>query len=203
MNKLASPKIVALAFGVLVVSFAIGFYVFAWQEPTEAPPEGNVPTPLNVGLESQTKEGGLILNTGGAEKGLIVDQGSICFGEDCRDSWPSGMVLMGTSTCPAGYFPVLYHYAAQTFTARWCPEACNIYWVGCICWEDRSCTTESGWDTGRKRDIVYLDCIPYNCSQRYLHLFEAPSCFLQIREWNQPMEQCFSTNIDGVICLPE
>jgi len=61
MNKLASPKIVALAFGVLVVSFAVGFYVFAWQEPTEAPPEGNVPTPLNVGLDHQTKEGDLTI----------------------------------------------------------------------------------------------------------------------------------------------
>jgi len=61
MNKLVSPKIIALAFGVLVVSFAVGFYVFAWQEPTEAPPEGNVPTPLNVGDVAQTKEGDLTI----------------------------------------------------------------------------------------------------------------------------------------------
>jgi len=61
MNKLVSPKITALAFGVLVVCFAVGFYVFAWQEPTEAPPEGNVPTPLNIGPTHQTKEGDLTI----------------------------------------------------------------------------------------------------------------------------------------------
>ena len=47
MNKPISPKIVALTFGVLVVVFAVAFYVVAWTEPTEAPPEGNVPTPID------------------------------------------------------------------------------------------------------------------------------------------------------------
>ena len=61
MNKPISPKIVALTFGVLVVVFAVAFYVVAWTEPTEAPPEGNVPTPINTGPEPQTKEGSLKL----------------------------------------------------------------------------------------------------------------------------------------------
>ena len=39
-----------------------------------------MPTPLNVGPTGQSKEGGLILNTGGAEYGLIVDQGNVEFG---------------------------------------------------------------------------------------------------------------------------
>jgi len=34
MNKLVSPKLVALTFGVLIVSFLAAFYVVAWQEPT-------------------------------------------------------------------------------------------------------------------------------------------------------------------------
>lgn len=80
MQKEVSYKLVALTFGVLVVCFAIAFYVVAWQEPTEAPPEGNIPTPLNVGPAGQSKEGGLILNTGGAVTGLIVDKGNVGIG---------------------------------------------------------------------------------------------------------------------------
>jgi len=61
MNKLLSPKIVTLAFGILVISFLIVFYVFAWQEPAETPPEGNVPTPINVSDVAQIKEGDLTI----------------------------------------------------------------------------------------------------------------------------------------------
>ena len=75
INKIVSPKITALTFGILTICFLIAFYVVAWQEPAQSPPEGNVPAPLNVGPEGQSKEGGLILNTGGALYGLIVDQG--------------------------------------------------------------------------------------------------------------------------------
>ncbi|MFH1582192.1 MAG: hypothetical protein ABIA08_00285 [bacterium] len=75
MQKQVSPKIIALTFGVLVISFLAAFYVVAWQEPSQVPPEGNVSMPLNVGPSGQAKEGGLILNTGGALIGLIVDTG--------------------------------------------------------------------------------------------------------------------------------
>lgn len=62
MNKLISPKTTALTFGILVICFVVAFYVVAWQEPTEVPPGGNVPAPLNVGSDGQTKEGGLTIN---------------------------------------------------------------------------------------------------------------------------------------------
>lgn len=84
MQKEISPKIVALTFGVLVISFLAAFYVVAWQEPTQAPPGGNVPAPLNVGPTGQSKAGGLILNTGGAEYGLIVDRGNTKVGRDLK-----------------------------------------------------------------------------------------------------------------------
>ena len=80
MKKQVSPKIVSLTFGVLVVSFMIAFYVFAWTEPISPPPAGNVPAPLNTGSHGQEKIGGLVLNTGGAPTGLIVDQGNVGIG---------------------------------------------------------------------------------------------------------------------------
>jgi len=80
MKKEISYKITSIAFGVLILCFVIAFYAIAWEEPTEAPPAGNVPSPLNTGPTGQSKEGGLILNTGGAPIGLIVDQGNVGIG---------------------------------------------------------------------------------------------------------------------------
>ncbi|MDD5144633.1 MAG: hypothetical protein PHW72_00650 [Candidatus Pacebacteria bacterium] len=81
MQKTISPKLVALTFGVLVILFSISFYIFAWQEPASNPPADNIATPLNSGPEGQEKEGGLILNTGGAEYGLIVGGGRVGIGQ--------------------------------------------------------------------------------------------------------------------------
>ncbi|MDO8504007.1 MAG: hypothetical protein Q7S60_04980 [bacterium] len=52
----------------------------AWTEPATAPPGGNVSAPLNVGSGGQSKIGGLILNTGGAPNGLIVQLGKVGIG---------------------------------------------------------------------------------------------------------------------------
>jgi hypothetical protein len=51
------PKLHIFAFilGLLLV----GYVVFAFSPPTQAPPAGNTPTPLNVGSTTQTKQGGL------------------------------------------------------------------------------------------------------------------------------------------------
>jgi N-acetylneuraminic acid mutarotase len=67
----------------LVVTFVSLFVLtigLAWTEPNAAPPGGNVSAPLNVGPVPQIKRGGLILNTGGAEIGLIVAQGNVGIG---------------------------------------------------------------------------------------------------------------------------
>ncbi|MBI2450359.1 MAG: hypothetical protein HYV47_02360 [Candidatus Nealsonbacteria bacterium] len=77
MNKQISPKITALNFGILTIAFLAVFYVVAWTEPSQVPPGGNVAAPLNVGPAGQSKEGGLILNTGGAANGLIIDKGDL------------------------------------------------------------------------------------------------------------------------------
>ena len=110
MFHLKSPSTIFSLF-VLVLLFAWMTY---GQEPSS--PSSNVPAPLHVGIEGQSKAGGLIINTGGAAIGLIVDKGlvglglrdpkqkldvdglvkaaGLCIGSDCRTSWPSG----GTAT---------------------------------------------------------------------------------------------------------
>ncbi|MAF43883.1 MAG: hypothetical protein CMI54_06955 [Parcubacteria group bacterium] len=80
MPKRISPKLISISFGVLILTVFLGFYIFAWTEPSQAPPGNNILAPLNVGPEGQAKEGGLILNTGGAATGLIIDQGNVGIG---------------------------------------------------------------------------------------------------------------------------
>lgn len=55
----ASPKLLAVVFSVLVLCFLTVFYLFAWTEPSVAPPGGNVAAPLNISSTAQTKTGRL------------------------------------------------------------------------------------------------------------------------------------------------
>ena len=59
MKKQISSKIVSLIFAILVICFAIAFYVVAWEEPGSAPPGDNVSAPINVSGTSQDKSGAL------------------------------------------------------------------------------------------------------------------------------------------------
>ncbi|MDP2820821.1 MAG: hypothetical protein Q8O39_01275 [bacterium] len=54
--------------------------LFAWTEPTLNPPQGNISGPINISNTGQSKAGGLILNTGGAAVGLVVDKGNVGIG---------------------------------------------------------------------------------------------------------------------------
>jgi hypothetical protein len=64
----------ALAAAILFVVTAA-----AWTGPTAAPPNGDVPPPLNAGPVGQVKQGGLGVTN------LVADQ--MCFGADCRTGW--------------------------------------------------------------------------------------------------------------------
>jgi len=109
MNKITSPKIIALTFGILVICFAIAFYVIAWQEPSETPPEGNVPTPLNVGPLDQIKQGGLSIG-GDIKDGLgnIIYNASTHLIERERLPFEQGDITsdVDTNTWDGGYFDV-------------------------------------------------------------------------------------------------
>lgn len=112
LNTKISPKLVSLVFAILVICFVIGFYALAvWTEPSQAPPEGNVPSPflnaLNISATGQSKAGGLILNTGGAPNGLLIPSGNVGIGETNPDERlvvdgnvylkDSSMLLFGTN----------------------------------------------------------------------------------------------------------
>jgi len=59
MTQKLSPKLLTLVFSVLVLCFLATLYIFAWTEPSVAPPGGNVATPLNTSSTTQTKTGEL------------------------------------------------------------------------------------------------------------------------------------------------
>ena len=60
--------------------FSIGLQTFAFTQPSTSPPNANAYAPLNTGPSVQTKAGGLILNTGGAQNGLTVQFGNVGIG---------------------------------------------------------------------------------------------------------------------------
>jgi hypothetical protein len=67
-------KKLALLVSVFVLSLAFGYFIFAWTEPSQTPPGGNVPTPINVGDSDQVKSGKLGVATDGIDSsyGLTV-----------------------------------------------------------------------------------------------------------------------------------
>ncbi len=75
---MAKSKSFALILGVLIMSFLVGYLVFAWQEPTAPPPGTNVPTPINVGTTAQTKQATLTINPGELQAQLFRDVDAGC-----------------------------------------------------------------------------------------------------------------------------
>lgn len=63
-----------------VLVFVFSLIANAFTQPTQTPPGGNVSAPLNISSLGQSKAGGLILNTGGAVYGLIVENGFVGIG---------------------------------------------------------------------------------------------------------------------------
>jgi len=87
MKKQISYKIVSLIFSVLVVCFAIAFYVIAWTEPTQAPPgcisgQPGCDAPINIGPTGQYKTGALRLGglTVNSETHLAMNSGNVGIG---------------------------------------------------------------------------------------------------------------------------
>ena len=49
-------KLLPLSIGVLIFSLALVFFIEAWTEPSQDPPEGNVVAPINTGGVGQIKQ---------------------------------------------------------------------------------------------------------------------------------------------------
>ena len=74
----------------LTAFFLVVVFAWAWVEPIQGPPNGNVPAPINVGPSSQTKEGPLALNVAGINAtGLFVNNDAYFMG---------GNIGIGTTT---------------------------------------------------------------------------------------------------------
>jgi len=80
---------------ILALALSLGAtLVFAWTGPIATAPNGNTPTPINVGATSQVKSGGLWLGSLGTDGGAIfggsVTSPQFCLGASCVTSWPPG-----------------------------------------------------------------------------------------------------------------
>ncbi|MDO8742701.1 MAG: hypothetical protein Q7J45_04220, partial [bacterium] len=79
---MTSRRILAQA-GLVVgaVLFSAGLQTYAvFTPPTTTPPNADAYAPLNTSPTAQAKTGGLLLNTGGATNGLIVQSGKVGIG---------------------------------------------------------------------------------------------------------------------------
>lgn len=214
MPKEISLKIVILSFGVLVICFATAFYVVAWQEPAQAPPDGNVPAPLNAGATGQSKAGGLILNTSGAPNGLIVDKGNLCLGDDCRSEWPAagGTTIVSSPSCPNGYSQAMKYYEPRTCSSQLCDY--NPY-TGQVwnCQLYSQCTTPSGWGlalTPLYYDFVTNDYFPSYPNGSVRSLQAIPGCQYQVvsgyRNYGGYVGQitiCYASTVSKSLCIPD
>jgi hypothetical protein len=84
---LISISIATIGFGAAVA--------FAWTGPTQSPPNGNVPAPINVGTSNQVKNGGLSVNSlavfgnGYVQNQLTLGTGALPFQSDyAAGTWP-------------------------------------------------------------------------------------------------------------------
>ena len=76
-------KKIIIALTSLIAVLAVNYFVFAvWNEPTQSPPNGNVPAPVNVGPDYQKKEGNLEVNN--------MTAASITLGGVTKTAWPVG-----------------------------------------------------------------------------------------------------------------
>ena len=73
---------IKILLAVLFLSMGVQ-YAFAWTGPTQAPPSGNTPAPINVSATSQIKSGDLWARAIGSDNGY-------CIGSSCITAWPSG-----------------------------------------------------------------------------------------------------------------
>lgn len=105
IRKILLKNLLPILVGVVMV----GGIIYAWTEPTQAPPNGNVGAPINTGAQNQTKSGDICTTYGGSTKCLSTASGG---GGDCTcytqvysgDRIYSGIsYLVGYINCGSGW----------------------------------------------------------------------------------------------------
>jgi hypothetical protein len=81
----------------LIVIAVVTAVIYAWQEPTEQPPGGNIAAPLNVGDTPQRKTGGLCIGgsgacTAGAGEVKVESGGKITFSDGTSLTSAAGLL---------------------------------------------------------------------------------------------------------------
>src|SRR3989344_8027165 len=67
-------------------------YVFAdWSGPTDNPPDGNPEPPVNVSIDDQEKTGPLYVGGLISRYGILIEDGELCLGGECKDAWPASL----------------------------------------------------------------------------------------------------------------
>lgn len=80
MNHRRILSQIALIIGTLLFSLGVQTYAQTWTAPASAPPNSNAYAPLTTGPSVDIKRGGLLINTGNALNGLIVQNGNVGIG---------------------------------------------------------------------------------------------------------------------------
>ncbi len=122
---------------VVVLSAVLVFASFTsaastWTPPSAAAPSGNTDTPLNTGAVGQIKAGGLVLNTGGAANGLIVQSGKVGIGTQTPVGTldvQGSICLSGSCITAWGETPTSAPAATPNLEFKWIPLAsCTGSW---------------------------------------------------------------------------
>lgn len=71
--------ILATIITIVAIAFSISL-AFAWTAPTQSPPGGNTPGPVDVSITSQVKAAGIWA-------GLVGTDSSFCIGASCITQW--------------------------------------------------------------------------------------------------------------------
>jgi hypothetical protein len=98
INAMNSIKKFIQEVGVMSLSIAIAFVLVmgmaiakGWKEPTQSPPNGNIPAPINVGDVDQIKTGGLSVDEFSAYGNVILKGDVLSFDETMPlDVWSFG-----------------------------------------------------------------------------------------------------------------
>jgi hypothetical protein len=123
---------------ILFSALIMALVIYAWTEPSQTPPQGNVPAPINVGDVTQLKNGGLGIN------GVLDVSSTAVFRSN---------VNVGGTTLPLGKLQVarrIFKYTGETLSGRQSPR--------CDCDKDsgkRDC--ENSWETNNPTGDVCYD----------------------------------------------